>query len=31
METIQEADLYLIEPLLRAIGGRICRKKYKNM
>ena len=31
METIQEADLYLIEPLLRAIDGRICRKKYKNM
>ena len=31
MEAIQEADLYLIELLLRAIGGRICRKKYKNM
>ena len=31
VETIQEADLCLTEPSLRAIGGQICRKKRKNM
>ena len=31
VEATQEADLYLIEPSLRAIGGQICRKKRKNM
>ena len=31
MEAIQEVDLCLIEPSLRAIDGQICRKKRKNM
>ena len=31
MEVIQEADLYLTEPSLKVIGGRICRKKRKYM
>ena len=31
MEAIQEANLCLTEPSLRAIGGQIFRKKRKNM
>ena len=31
VEAIQEVDLYLIEPSLRAIGGQICKKMHKNM
>ena len=31
VEAIQEADLCLIEPSLRAIGGQICKKKHQNM
>ena len=31
MEVIQEVDLCLTEPSLRAISGQICRKKHKNM
>ena len=30
VEAIQEADLYLIEPSLRAIGSQIFKKKCKN-
>ena len=30
MEAIQEADPYLIGPLLRDIGGPICKEKHKN-
>ena len=31
METTQEKDLCLIELSRKAIGGRICKRKYKNM
>ena len=31
VEAIQEADLCLIAPSFRAIGGQICKKKHKNM
>ena len=31
VEATQEVDSYLIEPLLRDIGGRTCRRKHKNM
>ena len=31
VETTQEADPCLTEPLLRDIGGQTCRKKHKNM
>ena len=31
VKAIQEADLCLIEPSLRAIGGQICKKKHQNM
>ena len=31
VEAIHEADLYFIEPSRRAIGGQICRRKYRNM
>ena len=31
VEAIQVANLCLIEPSLRAIGGQICRKKCKKM
>ena len=31
MEAIQETDLCLTEPLLKAIGGQICKRKHRNM
>ena len=31
VEATLEADLYLIESSLRAIGGQTCRKKHKSM
>ena len=31
MEATQKEDLYITEPLLRAIGGQICKRKHKNM
>ena len=30
MEVIQGAGRYHIEPLLKDIGGRECRKRYKS-
>ena len=31
VEAIQEEDLYLTKPSLKATGGQIYRKKHKNM
>ena len=31
VEVTKEADLYLIEPSLRDIGGRTCKRKHKSM
>ena len=31
MGAIQEEDSYLIEPLLRDTGGRVCKRRHKNM
>ena len=31
MGAIQEADLYLTGPLLRDIGGPICKERHKSM
>ena len=31
VEATQEVDLYFIEPSRKAIGGQICRRKYRNM
>ena len=30
VEVIQETNLYLTRPLLRDIGGLICKGKHKN-
>ena len=31
MEVILGESFYLIEPLLRVIGGQVCRKLHKSM
>ena len=31
VEVTRGEDPYLTEPLLKDIGGQICRKKHKNM
>ena len=31
MGAIQEEDSYLIEPLLRDTGGRVCKRRHKNV
>ena len=31
VDATQEADLCLTEPLLRGTGGRICKKRHRNM
>ena len=31
VEVIQGADRYLIGPSFRDIGGRVCRKRHRNM
>ena len=31
VEVTQEEDLYLTEPLLKDTGGRVCKRKHRNM
>ena len=31
VEVTQEEDFYFTELSLKAIGGRICKRKHKNM